>query len=104
MSSVWSAGSVPWTSQVMKRNSSGSPRKSPPASAASRSTVASRIPSHNTGRQTRKPASGPATPMSKSARRCGIGLRMRMKAPSVPTRLTPGTGNGMKKGSVTSTP
>ena len=66
--------------------------------------MASRTPSQSTGRQTRNPARGPATPMSKRARRWGIGLRMRMKAPRVPTRLTPGTGNGMKKGSVASTP
>ena len=51
------------------------------------STVACRIPSHSTGRQTTKPASGPATPMSKRARLLGIGLRMRINAPNVPTKL-----------------
>ena len=63
---------------------------------------ASRKPNHSTGRQTAKPASGPDTPMSNSALRFGIGDRMRMKAPRVPTRLK--SGNGMKKGSVASTP
>src|SRR5687767_10282575 len=55
-----------------------------------------------TGMMTRKPASGPATPMSKSARREGMGERILMKAPSVPARK--GGGTGMKKGSVASTP
>ena len=36
---------------------------------------------HQHGQATTKPASGPAMPMSKSARRLGIGPRMRMKAP-----------------------
>ena len=40
------------------------------------------------------PAIGPAIPMSKSAAREGIGLLMRMKAPSVPIRLGNGTKNG----------
>ena len=40
------------------------------------------------------PAIGPAIPMSKSAAREGIGLLMRMKAPSVPIRLGKGTKNG----------
>ena len=41
-------------------------------------------------------------PMSKSALRFGMRLRMRMKAPSVPTMLR--NGAGRKKGSVASTP
>src|SRR5260221_12382250 len=40
------------------------------------------------------PAIGPAIPISKSAAREGIGLLMRMKAPSVPIRLGKGTKNG----------
>ena len=40
------------------------------------------------------PAIGPAIPISKSAAREGIGLLMRMKAPSVPIRLGNGTKNG----------
>jgi hypothetical protein len=39
--------------------------------------------------------------MSKRARRLGKGPRIRMNAPSVPTKLM---GKGMKKGSVASTP
>ena len=54
------------------------------------------------GRQTTNPSSGPAMPMSKSARRSGNGLRIRMNAPSVPTRLRMGA--GMKNGTVALTP
>ena len=55
-----------------------------------------------TGMMTAKPASGPATPMSKRARREGIGDLILMNAPSVPAMK--GGGMGMKKGSVASTP
>jgi len=45
-----------------------------------------------TGMMTRKPASGPATPMSKSARRDGMGDLILMKAPSVPAMKGGGIG------------
>ena len=50
---------------------------------------------------TTSPAMGPARPISSSARRCIMGLRMRMTAPNVPTG---GTGAGRKNGGVTSMP
>jgi hypothetical protein len=54
----------------------------------------------NTAVATRKPAIGPAIPMSNSAVRERIGERIRMNAPIVPNIL----GNGMKKGRVALTP
>src|ERR1051326_6871675 len=58
--------------------------------------AAGRSPTAAIGTNTRNPASGPATPMSKSARREGIGDLILMNAPSVPTMI--GGGMGMKKG------
>ena len=73
--------------------SRGSPSEIVDVLGVSGTTRASKMPRASTGRQTAKPASGPPMPMSKSARRWGIGPRMRMKAPSVPTSVK---GNGMK--------
>jgi hypothetical protein len=55
---------------------------------------------NSAGARKMKPATGPATPISKSARLVGMWERMRMKAPNVPV---PGMGDGRKKGSVAST-
>ena len=51
------------------------------------------------GSASAKPASGPAMPMSKSARRVVIGSLILMTAPNVPNRVKIG-GAGIKKGSV----
>ena len=55
-----------------------------------------------TGIKAIKPAIGPATPMSKTALREGIGERILMNAPKVPAGPIIG-GVGRKKGSVAST-
>ena len=58
------------------------------------------MPANNAGTATRKPAIGPAMPISNRMRFCGIGSRMRMKAPSVPLG---NNGTGRKNGSDAST-
>ena len=62
--------------------------------------VESLRPMNNAGINAMKPAMGPAIPMSNNARRVGNAWRIRITAPSVPAI----DGNGMKKGSVASTP
>ena len=73
-----------------------------PASASGTSSE-SRSPAKRSGSESRKLASGPATPMSKSTERRIMGPLSRMKAPSVPTMEKYG-GNGMKYGRETGTP
>src|SRR2546426_10628936 len=51
-------------------------------------------PASVTGMAIAKPTRGPDTPMSRSARRFGIGSRMLMNAPKVPS----GGGGGRKNG------
>src|SRR5207249_9903107 len=51
-------------------------------------------PAKVTGIAIAKPKSGPDTPMSRSARRFGIGSRMLMNAPNVPRGGTDGKKNG----------
>src|SRR5439155_16982423 len=51
-------------------------------------------PAKVTGIAIAKPTSGPDTPMSRSARRFGIGSRMLMNAPNVPRGGTDGKKNG----------
>lgn len=85
------------------RVSSESPKTmvSAPGGRGSRGTRSDRrIPTASTGSATTNPASGPAMPMSNSARRVGIGERMRMTAPKVPMRGGP----GRKWGQVAHTP
>ena len=55
-----------------------------------------------TGSKAIKPAIGPATPMSNTARRVGIGESILIKAPNVPAGPTIG-GVGKKNGNVAST-
>jgi len=50
------------------------------------------------GKSATKPAKGPASPISKSARRDGMGDFIFMNAPNVPARNSGGA--GIKKGSV----
>ena len=57
-------------------------------------------PMKRKGISTRKPAIGPANPMSKRTRRFGNGSRILMNAPRVPVI---GSGAGRKNGSVAST-
>ena len=58
-------------------------------------------PQARNGSATRKPASGPAAPMSTSAFLVGMRSRTRMTAPSVPN---PSSGSGMKYGRLALTP
>src|SRR6266508_6365458 len=51
-------------------------------------------PASVTGIAIAKPTSGPETPMSRRARRFGIGSRMLMNAPSVPSGGNEGRKNG----------
>src|SRR5438270_11360308 len=83
-------------------SSGGSLKMSTPSDGSGGAGLAVSSAATATGMMTRKPASGPATPMSKSARREGIGDLILMNAPSVPAMN--GGGMGMKKGSVASTP
>src|SRR5215218_6741576 len=85
-----------------RRNSAGSLKMMTPSEGSGGAGREVRSAAQATGMMTRKPASGPATPMSKSARRDGIGDLILMNAPSVPAMK--GGGMGMKKGSVASTP
>jgi hypothetical protein len=57
-------------------------------------TVECPRPYSRIGIATMKPAIGPATPMSNSARRSVNGARMRMTAPKVPNSGGPGMKNG----------
>ena len=69
---------------------------------AVRSTTVDRFrPMISATTATMKPASGPATPMSNSARRFMIGPRKRIIAPNVPTKYG---GPGMNNGSDAGTP
>ena len=47
-------------------------------------------PTPSAGRRNANPASGPATPTSKSSRREKMGARIRMNAPKVPTNVGAG--------------
>src|SRR5262249_10289486 len=79
-----------------------SPNVTPPPSATT-ARWDQRRPIHRAGTATIKPASGPATAMSKSELRSRAGERMRITAPSVPNRNR-GGGAGMKYGRVTAAP
>ena len=54
-------------------------------------TLENAMPTASAGTRKTKPASGPAIPISKSARREKMGDRIRMNAPNVPK-----TGDGRK--------
>src|SRR5579884_985941 len=78
------AGSAWSTRRARKAVSSESPSsRTAPWGAVGR-TVEWRSPTTVAASATKKPAHGPAAPMSKSARRSGNRERMRMKAPKVP--------------------
>src|SRR3972149_101591 len=89
------SGMDPQTSQDTPRNSSGSPSSSPPKSGGRTATRDIAMPTNSAGTANRKPAIGPAMPMSNTTRLLAIGSRMRMKAPKVAVR-TPQAGG--KKG------
>ena len=84
----------------MNCKSNGSPNCNPRV--AARSTTVDRLrPMINATTAAMKPANGPATPMSNSARRFTIGPRSRMIAPNVPIKYGgPGINNGSDAGTL----
>ena len=89
-------GMLPKTRNVIKRITSESPNVIP-APGGTTETYDQRSPSHSAGMATIRPASGPATAMSKSELRSRAGERIRITAPRVPNRNR-GGGTGMKYG------
>ena len=95
------SGSDPNVNQTTALTMSGSPRISTFSCGPAGTTFDMWIPNHRNGSSATKPAIGPETPMSNSARFDGNASRIRITAPNVPERKIGGA--GMKYGSVAST-
>src|ERR1044072_3768502 len=81
-----------------RRNNNGSLKKIAPFGEGGNDGPTVNTPITDSGNATTNPASGPANPISNSARRDGIGERILINAPNVPVKNNGGA--GMKNGSV----